>query len=847
MLNNPKACIRAALVVSLLLLLLCNVASATASSGVQVTRIINGSNDPIITPGYQAGDIFTVELDYSVTGTQYLVTIGEKLPAGWTILNSTETYRYDTATDTYQWNVTSPLNGVRDGKIWYLVQIPVSASGTNDITGWAKWFDNYDAVQSGMPTDMATTDTTHLNIVPVEFNGPNIWISQPAEATGDGDTHVEPGELAAYYFTIADSTGIDSGFIITANGNIVQPSQITWITDTDTFKEGIAYVLISQAGGTYDFSITASDHDGISSSLSLISQLPFYDYSAWYADTWNGMKAHFASMEPSSTQVHSNWIQLDGGTYYRIPDVSIYYNGPRTINYGLTLSNIPFISQTTFVGLSYLEANVTPRTYLNIPYLTKTPNGPYKTSTYYTEQGNNTVAAEFSGQSNMSSHTFHVMLVNLTKISDQIDFTSTSTIKNSIRSLTLQEVTESLMDSRDYVADDIGDIEIDYTTMPELQHMQQGYYALLVWDYNIPDVPCLDSSMPIIVTKSDMTVDLADPAPMPGDSLSFFENVPDAVPGNYRYVTALIPEANYSANIYATTSGKPDGSRVDLNGFSLIENTTLQTDGTVAGTTIFYQGMNTTMTLTKADLENAALMEQIAMGEINASDMAIAMKNSTSIHDVEVVVPTRNTMPAGKYIVLTAVIDRDTGRTVSLNQTTINLYGTYTFNLVSGWNLISLPLNVQNNDITSIFPAGVISHIVDIWGWDSSTQNYVYYSPDPSDYFYTYYPAVTKIEAGKGYWVNMDQPASFTVTGTIPDNAPNSAFSLQSKWNLVGPTGLSSISTPTMYPSVVDIWGWNPSIQNYVYYSPDPSDYFYTYYSKIDNTEIGQGYWVYMS
>jgi hypothetical protein len=136
---------------------------------------------------------------------------------------------------------------------------------------------------------------------------------------------------------------------------------------------------------------------------------------------------------------------------------------------------------------------------------------------------------------------------------------------------------------------------------------------------------------------------------------------------------------------------------------------------------------------------------------------------------------------------------------------------------------------------------------VSIWGWDETKQSWAYYSPDPNDGFYQNYPKITKLEAGRAYWIEMNKSASFTVTGTVPSSAPGSPVALISGWNFVGLTGLSA-STPTvMYPNVLSAWGWDAAQQNWVYYSLDPNDGFYQQYPKITSIQPGKGYWVEMA
>jgi hypothetical protein len=170
----------------------------------------------------------------------------------------------------------------------------------------------------------------------------------------------------------------------------------------------------------------------------------------------------------------------------------------------------------------------------------------------------------------------------------------------------------------------------------------------------------------------------------------------------------------------------------------------------------------------------------------------------------------------------------------------------YTLDLYEGWNLICIPLTLQSNDLSDIFPADVMSDITDVWGWDESVQNWEYYSINPNDYFYQFYPKITGLETGRAYWVRMEGTASVTVAGTVPSGAPDSPVALVTGWNCVGLTDMSQVAVTTMYPVATDVWGWDPVEQDWIYYSINPDDYFYQFYPKINNIMPGNGYWVRM-
>jgi parallel beta-helix repeat protein len=169
---------------------------------------------------------------------------------------------------------------------------------------------------------------------------------------------------------------------------------------------------------------------------------------------------------------------------------------------------------------------------------------------------------------------------------------------------------------------------------------------------------------------------------------------------------------------------------------------------------------------------------------------------------------------------------------------------TYTYHLVAGWNLVSIPLDVADSSIEGFFPESVGSSIVDIWGWNESTQNWVFYCHDPDSIYYDYYPALTELETGRAYWVDIPVEASFEVQGAVPDGAPQSPVPLVSSWNFIGPTGLSPQTPAGLYQSAVDVWGWDESAQNWIFYCPDPDNMYYDYYPGLTQVQPGHGYWV---
>jgi hypothetical protein len=171
----------------------------------------------------------------------------------------------------------------------------------------------------------------------------------------------------------------------------------------------------------------------------------------------------------------------------------------------------------------------------------------------------------------------------------------------------------------------------------------------------------------------------------------------------------------------------------------------------------------------------------------------------------------------------------------------------YTYHLVPGWNLIGIPVDVSDYSIEGFFPASVRDGMLTLWCWNETAQEYNFYGTDPNDWYYTQYPRLTKLETGRGYWVEMKNEAYFAIEGSVPDSAPTSPLDLVDGWNLVSITGICPQSVSGMYPDAFTVWTWNQTTQEYNFYGSDPDDWYYTQYPAFTTIQPGQGNWVEMT
>jgi hypothetical protein len=126
--------------------------------------------------------------------------------------------------------------------------------------------------------------------------------------------------------------------------------------------------------------------------------------------------------------------------------------------------------------------------------------------------------------------------------------------------------------------------------------------------------------------------------------------------------------------------------------------------------------------------------------------------------------------------------------------------------ILSGWNMISLPLDVQDSEYSVVYPEAVEGTL---YGFDGT-----YYSTD-------------NLNSGNGYWLFFDEDGTQTVSGNPISSV---TVSLMEGWNLIG-----GISNTIPVSSIYDPGG---IIVSGTFYG------FNSTYVNVENLEPGEGYWV---
>ncbi|MBM3210768.1 DUF1566 domain-containing protein [Candidatus Poribacteria bacterium] len=164
------------------------------------------------------------------------------------------------------------------------------------------------------------------------------------------------------------------------------------------------------------------------------------------------------------------------------------------------------------------------------------------------------------------------------------------------------------------------------------------------------------------------------------------------------------------------------------------------------------------------------------------------------------------------------------------------LADTFPIPLKSGWNNISLCLNVMNSDILSIL-APIQGFYKSVWAYDPN-KGWVSYipdgSPDAND--------LTTLEPGKGYAIYMDNAADLWIMG---NEIAQASISLSQGWNFVGYNFLVSMSVEdatASLPNGTCVYAYNSEIGEWRRYIVGGHGFLNT----LEVFEPGRGYWIYV-
>ena len=161
----------------------------------------------------------------------------------------------------------------------------------------------------------------------------------------------------------------------------------------------------------------------------------------------------------------------------------------------------------------------------------------------------------------------------------------------------------------------------------------------------------------------------------------------------------------------------------------------------------------------------------------------------------------------------------------------------YNISLSTGWNLISLPIIPDNNNITRIITpdnlaSGDISNINIIYSFNISGSKWIFWNGSPSS-------TITSIKDGQGYWLFAEAEDTLTIWGT---EATVTDYSMTETWNMLGFTSIAEQDYASYLSSIGGsysmLYGWDAATESW--FCP-------TLNQHGGKLEPGRGYWIYMS
>jgi hypothetical protein len=161
----------------------------------------------------------------------------------------------------------------------------------------------------------------------------------------------------------------------------------------------------------------------------------------------------------------------------------------------------------------------------------------------------------------------------------------------------------------------------------------------------------------------------------------------------------------------------------------------------------------------------------------------------------------------------------------------VNIY------LIQGWNLISIPVILDNTTVPSQFES-IKGNYTSVFAYNTTAHRWDLFNPTLPDFLNTLY----YLDETMGFWIQMEQNDTLTVQGVIPETT---TFTMHSDWNLIGYPTLT-----IQEPSVVFEKVQENCSSLYMYNTTDPSPW------KLYNPDVpsflnnlhymypGYGYWL---
>ncbi len=193
-------------------------------------------------------------------------------------------------------------------------------------------------------------------------------------------------------------------------------------------------------------------------------------------------------------------------------------------------------------------------------------------------------------------------------------------------------------------------------------------------------------------------------------------------------------------------------------------------------------------------------------------------------------------------VTLTGVTDT-VGNALPTTAWSFTTSASYSVDLTTGWNLISLPVVPTNTLVSSVLGSALndVAKVQSIWKYDPATGDWNVYHPDNSGETSDF----TTMTAGEGYWVDYRADATGTISGTgnlfqAGGNVPPQK-ALSAGWNLIGYYQIENTINTTATKALSTVAGQWTQLRTYGNIDKQ-------FHSVIGSTTMkpGEGYWIFM-
>ena len=158
--------------------------------------------------------------------------------------------------------------------------------------------------------------------------------------------------------------------------------------------------------------------------------------------------------------------------------------------------------------------------------------------------------------------------------------------------------------------------------------------------------------------------------------------------------------------------------------------------------------------------------------------------------------------------------------------------------LGQGWSIISLPVNPLDGSLPTVL-ASIDGLYNSLWTYDATTGDWLFYYPNGVN------NGLTVMEPGRGYWIDMAEPATLIIAMLSIADQP---IALKKGWNMVG---YSSLVSQPRADAMIPIDGMYDSVWTYYNAIDDWSLYALSWLCEdawvlntLDQLEPWKGYWI---